>query len=60
MSVQTLLFLFDTSNIAGQAADKKIETEHDKTINIACAPAKTSGWASAQSEQSSLCTQWVA
>ena len=37
------------------------EPAHDKTNKIACAPSKVrSAWASAQSDQSSLCAHWIA
>ena len=40
---------------------KTIEPRHDKTIKVMVRPAKTQiGLASAQSDQSSLCAQWVA
>ena len=37
------------------------EPPHDKTNKVACAPSEVrSAWASAQSDQSSLCALWVA
>ena len=37
------------------------EPPHDKTNKVTCAPSELrSSWASAQSDQSSLCAQWVA
>ena len=37
------------------------EPPHDKTNKMACAPSEErSAWASAHSDQSSLCAEWVA
>ena len=40
--------------------DNTYQPAHDKTNKMACAPSEDSStWASAQSDQSSLCAQWV-
>ena len=40
---------------------RRYEPVHDKTYKMACVPSKNwSAWASTQSDQSLLCTQWVA
>ena len=44
------IFLFQAAN----------ELPRDKTNKMACAPSERSAWASAQSDQSSLCAQWPA
>ena len=45
----------------GQQGNKAIEPKHDTTKNDSCARRRhRSAWESAQSDQPSLCSQWVA
>ena len=62
---QTLIWLQEQSDLVHYCLSQNLgslcELPHDKTNKMACAPSEdSSAWASVQSDQSSLCTQWVA